>query len=509
MTTEASARIPARREGSAEQPSRPIGLRPRLRRSIAVDKLLLDAVLLALAIVAARVSAMIADSEPVALPWSLALAAIVLVALSLGGVYRPRFSLHFLNDARSILGATAIAAMTVSFVRLLFAGSPEIAGQSARLWLFAAAYLIAGHGAFQLIQSSSRRLGAGGEPTLVIGAGVVGDFVARRLTERPEFGLRPVAFLDDAPIEGEARIDLPVLRVDASHGKGEATALADALTSVVEARGVRHVIVAFSLASHETELALLRRCSELGVSISLVPRLFEGVPDQTRLERIGGIPLISVYPADPRGWQFAVKYALDRIVAAVGILLLSPVLVLAALGTLATVGRPILFRQQRVGLDGRAFEMLKFRTMRGTPSEAGEADAEWAASIAGTDPQSATPSATEDRSTSFGNLLRRSGVDELPQLFNVLRGEMSLVGPRPERRAYVELFERSVRRYDDRHRVKAGITGWAQVHGLRGETSLTDRVEWDNYYIENWSPWLDLKILLLTITAVLRRPESQ
>jgi lipopolysaccharide/colanic/teichoic acid biosynthesis glycosyltransferase len=113
-----------------------------------------------------------------------------------------------------------------------------------------------------------------------------------------------------------------------------------------------------------------------------------------------------------------------------------------------------------------------------------------------------------DRRTRFGSFLRRTSLDELPQLFNVLRGEMSLVGPRPERDGYVHWFERSIPRYSDRHRVKPGITGWSQVHGLRGKTSLMDRVEWDNYYIENWSPWLDIKILLLTIVAVVRDPSE-
>jgi lipopolysaccharide/colanic/teichoic acid biosynthesis glycosyltransferase len=173
------------------------------------------------------------------------------------------------------------------------------------------------------------------------------------------------------------------------------------------------------------------------------------------------------------------------------------------------MGRPVLFRQRRVGRDGHAFEMLKFRTMRGTPDAVGEADSHWAALIlAGTSVEPnevvAAPKA-EDRRTLVGALLRRLSLDELPQLWNVVRGDMSLIGPRPERTAYVEQFERAVYRYPDRHRVKSGLTGWAQVHGLRGETSLEDRIEWDNYYIENWSPMLDLKIVLMTLTVVLRR----
>jgi lipopolysaccharide/colanic/teichoic acid biosynthesis glycosyltransferase len=178
------------------------------------------------------------------------------------------------------------------------------------------------------------------------------------------------------------------------------------------------------------------------------------------------------------------------------------VLALAALVVYLSLGRPILFRQSRVGLDGREFTMLKFRTMRGAPEEGGEADADWALQEShGTAPMKVS---VADRSTPVGKVLRRLSVDELPQLLNVLRGNMSLVGPRPERTHYVRAFEDNVYRYGERHRVKSGITGWAQVNGLRGKTSLADRVEWDNYYIENWSLWLDVKILLFTALSVAR-----
>jgi lipopolysaccharide/colanic/teichoic acid biosynthesis glycosyltransferase len=151
--------------------------------------------------------------------------------------------------------------------------------------------------------------------------------------------------------------------------------------------------------------------------------------------------------------------------------------------------------------------MLKFRTMRPSDVPAGEADAAWAARMLGAAP-AATPPARPAavRCTRCGAMLRRTGLDELPQLVNVLRGEMSLIGPRPERAHYVERFSTAIRRYDDRHRVRGGVTGWAQVNGLRGETSLDDRVEWDNFYIDNWSPWLDLAIVCRTASAVVRHP---
>jgi exopolysaccharide biosynthesis polyprenyl glycosylphosphotransferase len=469
---------------------------------------LLDVVMVAIALVAVRWSATLGDIDPAPLGWALAFGVLIILALALAGAYRPRFTLHFLDDARQILGATAIAAMTVSFARLLVGDEADIASEASRLWLFAAAYVVAGRGAYQLVRARSRRLGLQGQPTLIVGAGDVGHWVARRLLDRPEFGLRPVAFLDPQPLDSEQQVDLPVIPGRGGERDSGAALLADLREGIAE-YGVRHVILAFSLTPYEQELALVRGCDELGVSVSLVPRLFEGVPDQTRLERIGGIPLISVHPANPRNRAYRAKYAVDRVAAAFALVLASPVLLVAALGTAATIGRPILFRQRRVGLDGRDFQMLKFRTMRGSPERRGEADVGWAARMAGVDEGSlgahdvASPGA-EGRTTGFGRTMRRAGIDELPQLLNVLRGDMSLVGPRPERHGYVELFERSVRRYTDRHRVKAGLTGWAQVHGLRGETSLADRIEWDNYYIENWSPWLDIKILALTFAAVVR-----
>jgi lipopolysaccharide/colanic/teichoic acid biosynthesis glycosyltransferase len=161
---------------------------------------------------------------------------------------------------------------------------------------------------------------------------------------------------------------------------------------------------------------------------------------------------------------------------------------------------PIFYRQRRVGLDGRHFEILKFRTMLDTPEAAEEPGENVAQAML----RRQSPLVSGDRRTPIGRWLRRLSLDELPQIINVVKGEMSLVGPRPERPSLAESFERQIYRYGERHRVKSGMTGWAQVHGLRGQSSLSDRAEWDNYYIENWSPWLDLKILLLTVPAMLR-----
>jgi lipopolysaccharide/colanic/teichoic acid biosynthesis glycosyltransferase len=189
------------------------------------------------------------------------------------------------------------------------------------------------------------------------------------------------------------------------------------------------------------------------------------------------------------------KHGFDQTTAVLLLLLVLPVLIAAAVATWVSLGRPILFRQMRVGRDGRRFELLKLRSMRAA-----------AATVEVELPPDTAPGGVEgeDRRTRVGAFLRRTSIDELPQLLNVIKGEMSLVGPRPERPEFVGVFEETVPGYTDRHRVRPGITGWAQVHGLRGKTSLSDRVERDLQYIENWSLGLDLKILLLTPRAVVR-----
>jgi exopolysaccharide biosynthesis polyprenyl glycosylphosphotransferase len=262
------------------------------------------------------------------------------------------------------------------------------------------------------------------------------------------------------------------------------------------------VLIAFSTAPSHVVLDLVRRCWRLGVGVMVVPRLYEVEGRRTRTEHLGALPVVSLHPADPRSWQFAIKYTIDRIVASLALLVLSPMLAVVALCVLVSLGRPLFFRQQRVGRDGHAFEMLKFRTMHGTPDAGGEDDAVWMARVLGGEAAAAAQPAV-DRRSRVGNVLRKLSVDELPQLWNIVRGDMSLIGPRPERVQYVERFEDAIYRYPDRHRVKSGLTGWAQVNGLRGETSLADRIEWDNFYIENWSFWLDLKILVKTIPAML------
>jgi exopolysaccharide biosynthesis polyprenyl glycosylphosphotransferase len=455
------------------------GARLRTLRTSRIQ-LAVDAAALAVAALFAEIATRRAESA-IPAQWLVLFPLLVLVFLSADRPHTRTLRPHVLDEVRLIVTRTALAAMIVITFRALLEVGPGAAGPTARQWLLAAVCLSAARvvPAYFLLRAHTR--GEAGIPTLIIGAGRVGKLVARRLHQYPELGLRPIGFLDDAPLDDTG--DLPVLGGLSSFDR------------VVRQYGAERVIVAFSPASHEELLGIIGRCQQLGIDASFVPRLFEKVKETVRIDFIGSLPLVAIEPTNPRAWRFTVKYAVDRVLAAILLVLVAPLFAAIAVAVWISLGRPVLFRQPRVGRDGRVFDMLKFRTMNGGHVPVVEEL-----------PPDTAPGGVEgdDRRTRVGRFLRRSSLDELPQFVNVVRGEMSLVGPRPERPEFAERFERSVHRYSDRNRLKAGITGWAQIHGLRGKTSLADRAEWDNYYIDNWSVWLDFKILVLTVLAVAR-----
>lgn len=444
----------------------------------------LDVTMLAMAIPLSELGAPVA-AQTVPLYWLITFPLVVLAFFYAQGMYRYRFDLSLLDPGRIVLAGTTLAAMTLITSWALVDDAP-VAVQGIRLWTFTTVYLVAG----RIWQSASERHarceGRAGNPTLILGAGKIGRLVAKRLQDHPELGMHPVGFLDDDPLFSEVELGLPVLGRQSD------------LNRVVDEQSVRSLIVAYSRGATEELLESVRGWQGRGVTTSFVPRMFELSRERTTVSCLGGIPLVSIHAANPRGWQFGAKSLCDRIGALVVLVLLAPLLSSLAVGVLISSGRPILYRQERVGRDGRRFGMLKFRSMRHADDFEPAPHLELAADTA--------PGGIEgvDRRTRFGAFIRSTSLDELPQLLNVLRGEMSFVGPRPERPEYVDLFKRGIYRYEDRQRVKSGITGWSQVNGLRGKTSIVDRVEWDNYYIENWSFWLDFKILLLTLRAVFR-----
>jgi exopolysaccharide biosynthesis polyprenyl glycosylphosphotransferase len=457
----------------------------------------------------------------------LALPPLTILLLYLRGLYRTRLRALILDGLAPVVSAVSVAAMAVAMIGQFANGQVPSESIWVHAWLYALLAVGAGRIALASAQRLARSRGAIGRPVLIVGAGLVGAQVARRLEDHPEYGLSPVGFLDDdpRPLAEVGGRDVPVLGT------------AEDLDEIVRRTGVKNLIVAFSSVADARVSRLIQRCQELGIEVSVVPRMFDTINNRVGYDTVGGLPLMSFTTVNPRGLQFALKHAFDRVFALLLLVLLAPVLLLTALVVRLSSPGPVLYRQRRVGRDGTLFDLYKFRSMHIDELDRldrGQADIELAHAdanepLAGAARElAATPLSGDDitafefmlgadtapggvegtdRRTLIGRVLRRTSLDELPQLINVLRGEMSLIGPRPERPEFVELFRQDIARYGDRHRVKSGITGWAQVHGLRGQTSLAERVEWDNYYIAHWSLGLDLKIIALTFGALLRNAE--
>jgi exopolysaccharide biosynthesis polyprenyl glycosylphosphotransferase len=428
----------------------------------------------------------------------LALPPLVMLLFYLRGLYKTRLRALLLDGVVPVVSAVSIGAMAVAVIGMFANGLVPSQGDWLRAWLFALLGVGFGRVLLSFTQRWARARRLVGKPVLIMGAGVVGAQVARRLESHPEYGLVPIGFLDEDP------------RSVAEVGGRDVAVLgtAEDLEETVMRTGVKHLIVAFSSVADARVSRLIQLCQELGVDVSVVPRMFDTINHRVGYDTVGGLPLMSFAAVDPKGLQFTIKHGLDRVLALMLLVVLSPLILCAALAVRLSSPGPALFSQRRVGRDGKVFDFYKFRSMRVAPGQLDPADDDITALdfLLGGD---TAPGGVEgeDRRTAVGRFLRSTSLDELPQLFNVLRGEMSLVGPRPERPEFVELFRQDILRYGDRHRVKSGITGWAQVHGLRGQTSLAERVEWDNYYIANWSIGLDLKILALTLIALFRNAE--
>jgi exopolysaccharide biosynthesis polyprenyl glycosylphosphotransferase len=418
---------------------------------------------------------------------------LVIVMLAAASMYRRSLRRNFLDEIGPVETAIALAALILLSWLLLDTENVRPGAAVIRVWLIASLLMPAVRMARALIQRYMRNHFGSASPTLVVGDDRFAHQLMARMFEMPEYGLRPVGILggDQFPLPDD---DTPSLYPEVPH----VGPIAD-FAKIAAAMRIEDLIVSNCAASDDELVAMVRAAHGLHIRVWILPRVHDAIGARARVEHLGGLPLLVLPHFNPRSWQFAVKHSMDRILTGVGLLVISPVfLVLALLVRLSSPG-PIFFRQKRVGRNGKPFDCLKFRSMR--PPRASDAQFELTAGAA--------PGGVEgvDRRTLVGKIMRATSLDELPQLINVLRGEMSLVGPRPERPEFVELFEMQIRRYGERHRVKAGVTGWAQVHGLRGQTSIADRAEWDNYYIENWSVWLDCKILALTVLAVLKRAE--
>jgi exopolysaccharide biosynthesis polyprenyl glycosylphosphotransferase len=321
-----------------------------------------------------------------------------------------------------------------------------------------------------------RRRGIGTDRVLVVGTGPAIELLIQRLGMFPQYGFLITGVVDDRLPGGTSFAGAPVVGQVGN------------LPNLIQELRVQQVFLAAGAISNEQLLHLLKVCEDQQVEFKLVPDLLEIMRTGVEAAIIDGLPLIGIRRNRLRGGAAVLKRSLDLLAGVVLSIILSPVLLVIAVVVRLTSRGPVLFSQERVGLNGQRFTLYKFRTM--------VADAE-----ADTGPIFARPG--DRRRTPVGRFLRRFGLDELPQLYNILRGEMSLVGPRPERPFFVERFTGEVPRYVDRHQVRPGVTGWAQVNDLRGDSSIEERTIYDIYYVENWTLGLDLKILALTVFRIL------
>jgi Undecaprenyl-phosphate glucose phosphotransferase len=319
------------------------------------------------------------------------------------------------------------------------------------------------------VRSVLRRRGADNAATIIVGTGDVARMILGKIRQSPQLGYTVVGFVDDQGASREV-LGCPVLG-----GYADLPRLIDGLE-------VDQVIIGLPERSHDEILEIIDQCQRGRVDIKVFPDVFQIMATEISIGDLNGLPLVTVRDIALRGWKLSLKRSVDVLGSGAGLIVLSPLLILVGFLIKLESPGPVFYIQERVGLDGKPFRIIKFRSMRQ------DAEAHGPGWTVGNDP----------RRTQLGSFLRRFSIDEFPQLINVLLGDMSLVGPRPERPVYVEQFRQVVPRYMERHREKAGMTGWAQVNGLRGDTSIAERTKYDLWYVENWSLWLDLKILLLT-----------
>ncbi len=394
-------------------------------------------------------------------------------------LYEPQRGVTFVVEVRNLAYAWALVG---AFIAVVFFATKSGAAFS-RAWtvLWLALGFAAHFGtrvALRQLLRSLRRRGMNQRHIVVVGAGNLGRDIVERLHAAPWSGYSVRGFYDDNPeLAGNWFHGVPVLGNPAD------------LARDIETLGLDQVWIALPLRAEMRIRELQSALQRVSVQISFVPDIHSFHLINHSVSEVAGLPVINLTDTPLTGSKLAVKAVEDYVLSTLLVIAFSPLLVFLAIAVKLDSRGPVIYRQERVTWNGTRFEMFKFRSM---PVDAEE--------VSG--PVWSKPD--EQRATRFGIFLRRTSLDELPQLLNVLRGEMSLVGPRPERPGFVERFRAEIPGYMQKHLVKAGITGWAQVNDLRGDTDLRKRIEYDLFYIENWSVWFDLRILALTAWRVMR-----
>ncbi|MBE1547983.1 exopolysaccharide biosynthesis polyprenyl glycosylphosphotransferase [Mycobacterium sp. OAS707] len=405
-----------------------------------------------------------------------AMAVLGTLFLTGGGRYRARLHLSVLDELPTILTRMLTATAAVAAV-ILYLHQREAVITFLETACQAIALLVVGRVITTRLIGFARRRGIAQYHTILIGGGPMAAELAKILEQHPVYGLKVDGFVDDGE-HFPAEDHLPRL------GR-----LSD-LDIAVETTNASTLLVADGNFDERELMDAVRTEECQAADLLVVPRMHHFHTQTGMADHIGSIPIMRIRNPNLQGPARLIKRAFDIAFAITALSVLSPLLITAALAVRLEGGPGVIFRQVRVGRDGKQFELLKFRSMR--PADECESQTKWCV-------------ATDDRIGPVGRFLRSTSIDELPQLWNIVRGDMTLVGPRPERPHFVELFSAQYDRYAQRHRVQAGLTGFAQVSGLRGDTSIAERARHDNFYIENWSLWLDIKIILRTFREVLLR----
>ena len=409
---------------------------------------------------------------PRTLYWSAGVFAIgVLAVCALRGQYTWRTSLSAGKDFGTLAVGVTFPLMTIALIDGFGPRMRPIAVLAVASLLF----LLVGRASAYIAIRRARTRGIFVQRVLIIGAGQVAERLGRILEVHADYGLEPIGFLDDDP--GDS-LNLPVLGG------------IDDLDDVLRFHRIDRIVIAFGNYRSSDLVRIIRHCENASVEMYVVPRFFElGLQGVPRDAEMGwGFPLVRLRRSTVRTGRRRVKRVFDSCVAGAMLLVTAPLFGMLALGVKVSSPGPVYFRQRRIGMNGREVEILKFRSMH----QNDDSDVQWSVN-------------DDDRVTKIGRFMRKTSLDELPHLWNVVRGDMSLVGPRPERPHFVQRFSEEVSGYEDRHRVPVGLTGLAQVHGLRGDTSIEDRAWLDNQYIENWSAVADLAILARTAGAMVRQ----
>ena len=413
------------------------------------------------------------------------IAAVVPLGFHLQGLYRLRRGRSRVDDFFQVFVGTILAVVfgivSTNFTQIYYAGPTARATGafqvSQPVWviflILNIALTFATRELMREILERRWRAGIGLKRILIAGSGDLGRLVADKILEHRELGYQIVGFVDDrAAGDHLGYRGLPLLGT--LEEAGEITAR----------ETVDHLYVALPPEQHMKMLELLESTSREAVDVKVVPDLLQVIALRARLEDLDGVPIINVNDVPLQGVNSFIKRIIDVGISGAALVMLAIPLGLISLIVKLTSAGPVFYRQERMGLDGKSFTIVKFRSMYDDAER--DTGPVWA-------------QASDPRVTPLGGFLRRSNLDELPQLWNVLRGDMSIVGPRPERPHFVAQFKHKIPQYMLRHKVKAGLTGWAQVNGWRGNTPLEKRIEYDLYYIENWSVRLDLKIMWLTL----------